>query len=278
MLIALHARRSHASIRHFSEAFPGRPLVVVLTGTDLYRDIAHDGEAQRSLDLASRLVVLQELGARMLPDAVRAKVAVIYQSAVAIPRLAPLSRCFEIVVSGHLRAEKDPFRVCAALGKLPGTSRIRVSHAGGALSADYAAQAHEWMKREPRYRWLGEMPHWKAMRLLARSRALVVSSHMEGGANVVCEALACGVPVIASRVDGNVGMLGPDYDGYFTPGNEEELSHLLLRFEQNSDWRSQLQEACAARASLVDPARECRSVQELVAVCLNQPSHGQAAA
>jgi hypothetical protein len=43
LLIALHARRSHASIENFCQLHPERPLIVVLTGTDLYRDIQFDG-------------------------------------------------------------------------------------------------------------------------------------------------------------------------------------------------------------------------------------------
>jgi hypothetical protein len=39
-LIALHARRSAPVIQRFRESRPHMPLIVVLTGTDLYRDLA----------------------------------------------------------------------------------------------------------------------------------------------------------------------------------------------------------------------------------------------
>jgi len=35
LMLALHARRSHPSIMRFREAYPGRPLVLALTGNDL---------------------------------------------------------------------------------------------------------------------------------------------------------------------------------------------------------------------------------------------------
>src|SRR5574340_812270 len=94
-------------------------------------------------------------------------------------------------------------------------SRIRVSHVGRALEEDMVRRANELMQRFPRYRWLGEIPHWQVRRKLAHSHLMVISSRMEGGANVVCEALAAGVPVLASRVAGNVGMLGEDYAGHY---------------------------------------------------------------
>src|SRR6185369_5110669 len=58
-LIALHARRSAESIAAFRDR-SANGVAVVLTGTDLYRDLAGSREAQRSLDLADRLVVLQD--------------------------------------------------------------------------------------------------------------------------------------------------------------------------------------------------------------------------
>jgi glycosyltransferase involved in cell wall biosynthesis len=182
-----------------------------------------------------------------------------------------LSRSFEVVVSGHLRDEKDPFRAAAAAALLPPESRIRVTHMGGALTPGMAKEAQAWMAREPRYRWLGELPRWRAMRLLARSRLMVISSRMEGGANVVCEALACKTPVLASRVRGNVGMLGRDYPGYYPLGDEHALARLLLRAERDKTFYAALLRSCAARAPLVAPARERASLERLIADVTSTP-------
>jgi putative glycosyltransferase (TIGR04348 family) len=265
LLIALHARRSFGSIRDFANRMPGRPLVVVLTGTDLYRDIRTDPCARQSLELATRLVVLQELGALELPPRLRRKTETIYQSASTAPAPRPLSTCFEVVVSGHLREEKDPFRAAAAAALLPKESRIRITHMGGALTPEMAQEARAWMKREPRYRWVGELPRWRALRILARSRLMVISSRMEGGANVVCEALACKVPVIASRVRGNVGMLGRAHSGYYPVGDEHGLARLLLRAERDPTYYAELARSCAARAPLVRPEHERASLKRLLA-------------
>jgi putative glycosyltransferase (TIGR04348 family) len=265
LLIALHARRSASSVAAYAGRYPGRPLVLVLTGTDLYRDIETDADAQRSLELATRLVVLQDEAPKALPRKLRGKVRVIYQSAPAVSRHAPLAQHFEALVSGHLRAEKDPFRAAAAAAYLPATSRIRVTHIGRAMTTEMEAEARRRMSCEPRYRWLGERSHAAALRLLARSRVLVISSIMEGGANVASEALACGVPVIASRIPGNVGMFGRDYPGYYPVGNERALAKLLARAETDAKFYRQLEKACAARRDLVTAKRERRTLEALIA-------------
>ena len=116
LLIALHARRSQRSIRKFRQAHPDLPLVVVLTGTDLYRDIKNDPDAQRSLELASRLVVLQKLALNEMPKHLHSKTRVIYQSAEPYPvQPTRTNESFRVCVVGHLRGEKDPLRTAMAL-------------------------------------------------------------------------------------------------------------------------------------------------------------------
>lgn len=265
LMIALHARRSYSSISDFAAAFPRRPLVVALTGTDLYRDIRTDRQAQQSLQLATRLIVLQEQGLHELAPELRGKTRVVYQSTKPFGMTRPLLRSFEVCVSGHLRVEKDPFRAALALRYLPDTSRIRVTHIGGALSAAMADEAEKWMRREPRYRWLGELPRWRARRYLARARLMIISSRMEGGANVVTEAITAGTPIIASHIPGNVGMLGPDYAGYYPLEDEQALASVLERAEADSTFYRTLKRQCAARRPLLAPARERAGLRRLLA-------------
>jgi len=265
LMIALHARRSHDSLMAFRARFPDRPLILALTGTDLYRDIHIDAAARRSMEAADRLVVLQDMGVRELPPALRSKTRIIYQSAQVGALTPPLKTRFEVIVSGHLREEKDPFRTAAALRLLPHTSRIRVTHIGGAMTSAMATEAHAWMEQEPRYHWLGERPHWQALRFLRRARLMVISSRMEGGANVVCEALAARVPVLASRVSGNIGMLGRSYAGYFPEEDEPALARLLLRAETDPAFLEGLRRQVTARHQLVHRDRERQCLARLVA-------------
>jgi putative glycosyltransferase (TIGR04348 family) len=265
LMLALHARRSHASIKRFAELCPDLPLVVILTGTDLYRDIRTDPSAQESMQLATCLVVLQEMGLNELAPALREKTHVIYQSARPVQPAQPSKRRFEVCVIGNLREEKDPFRCALAVALLPDSSQIRISHMGRALNDDMARQAQALMEKYPRYRWLGELPHSRVRNRLARCRLMVISSVMEGGANVVSEALAAGVPVIASDISGNIGMLGADYAGYYPCGNERALADLLHRAENSPEFYGLLKAQCARREHLVEPEQELAGLEQLIA-------------
>jgi putative glycosyltransferase (TIGR04348 family) len=264
MMIALHTRRCHPSISRYATAHPDHPLVAVLTGTDLYRDIRSDDDAQDSLELATRVVVLQEAGLDELRPRHRAKARVIYQSAEPIRPQPPAKTSFDVCLLGNLRAEKDPFRCALAARLLPPASRIRVTHAGRVHSKEFAAQARSLMSAEPRYRWLGEVPRWRARRLLSRARLLVQSSLIEGRANAVAEALAAGVPVIASRIAGNVGMLGKDYPGFYPVGDERALALLLERAETDATFYGSLEARGAARRPLTLPERERNALGGLI--------------
>ena len=263
MMLALHARRSHDSIRRFHRAHPERPLVVALTGTDLYRDIRQDASAQESLRLATLLVVLQDQGPLELGAALRGKTRVIYQSAAAGEPMRPATR-FNVCVVGHLREEKDPFRCAYALPYLPAESRIRVRHLGKAMDRTSEREARRLNRQQPRYHWLGEVPHGRVRDAMRRSHLMVISSRMEGGANAVSEALALRLPVLASDVPGNVGMLGEDYAGYFPVGDARALAALLRRAETDAAFYRRLARQCAARRRLVKPERERRTLLAIV--------------
>jgi putative glycosyltransferase (TIGR04348 family) len=262
-VIALHARRSASSIAASAAGFPTRPVVVVLTGTDLYRDIKTDADAQRSLALAAHLVVLQDAGLQELPSAIREKTSVIYQSASALkPAVRPAIHP-GITMIGHLRTEKDPrtFMQAAALVR---SSRLRLMHIGGALDSTLAEQALATQQNVPHYRWLGNLPHAKTRQYLKRSYLTVIASTIEGGANVIVEAVTSGVPVLASDISGNRGMLGQDYAGYFPVGDSQALADMIEHAAVNPHFYAGLRQQCDARATLFAPERERAAVLQLI--------------
>jgi len=267
LLIALHAWRSAEAVQHFRERHPDRPVIVALTGTDLYRFLITDPEiTRRSMELADRLVVLHEAAVKAVPEPLRYKVCVILQSAEAPPtRKVPSPKSFDVCVVGHLRDEKDPLRAAYAVRDLPPESQLRVLHLGKAHTEAWAQAAREEMARNARYCWRGEVPFWRVRQTLVRSRLMVLSSRMEGGANVISEALVAGLPVIASRIDGSVGLLGPEYAGYYPTADAAALTAILLRAEREPDFYARLVEACAARAPLFRPEREQQAWRELLA-------------
>jgi putative glycosyltransferase (TIGR04348 family) len=263
VLIALHARKSHSSILKFEERSDA-PLIVALTGTDLYRDLPASAEAQRSLELADRVIVLQEAALAELAAPVRKKTGVVYQSSDCALRHTPPQSRFRVAVVGHLRAEKDPLRAVLALSRLPAEENLEVVHIGDALDPALGEEARSWMAREPRYRWLGSLPHGRALGWIARSHALVVSSVMEGGANVIAEAARIGTPVLASRMSGNLGMLGRAYPGYYTVGDEAGLARLIARAARDRNFYRKLKLALRARRALFAPATERSALLQVV--------------
>ena len=265
VLIGLHARKSASSIRSFCERYPERPCVVALTGTDLYGDLQRSTTAQDSLKLASRLVLLQPAGVEEIPVALRGRCRVIFQSAIGIRKVPPLRRSFEVVVAGHLRPVKDPFRTAYAVRQLPASSSIKVTHVGAALSDRMREMAEAEMDRNTRYRWVGEQTHGRTRRLIARARLLVLSSRMEGGASVIAEALVNGTPVIASDISGNRGMLGDRFPALFPLADTRALRELLVRFEADREFAREIRRWCRDLAPQHAPRNEVRCWKELLA-------------
>ena len=256
LMLALHARRSHASIRSFAI---GKPLVVALTGTDIYRDMRTSKEAQESLELAHRLVVLQPKAAEELAARLRRKVRVVVQSSATLLRHRPVAKSFRVCVIGHLREEKDPLRTLSALKFIPAGVPLEVVHLGAALDRELVPRTND-----PRYRWLGSVPHAQALRWLASSHVMVISSRMEGGANVVCEALRIGVPVLASRIPGNVGLLGAGYRGYFPVEDQRALARLVTRAAVDRAFYGTLKSQIAKLRPMVAPRAEARALLAVI--------------
>ncbi len=266
-MVAVHAWRSAESIAEFRHRFPARPLVVALSGTDIYRfQHSHPETTIRSMELADALVCLHDLVHRAIPRRFAKKLHVIHQSAppLAAPR-TPSKRHFDICVVGHLRDEKDSLRTAYAARLLPAGSRLRVIHLGKAHDAAWARDARAEMKRNPRYVWRGEVPGWAVRRAFARCHAMVLSSVMEGGANVISEAVIARLPVIASDIEGSIGLLGDDYDGYYRVGDEAALAALLHRAETEPAYLRHLAAQCRKRAPLFTAARERAAWNKLLA-------------
>jgi glycosyltransferase involved in cell wall biosynthesis len=205
LLVALHARRSHSSVVSFRRHNPEVPIIVALTGTDLYRDVPINHRARKTLEIATRIVVLQPKAIDELRPSLQDKSRVIYQSVESTPEPASgkaaktrahnqerrkrVNANFDVCVIGHLRPVKDPFRTAHAARMLRESSRIRVLQIGKAMTDAIAARARKEMLVNHRYEWLGERSRSQVRRVLAKSRLCVLSSRMEGGANVLSEAI-----------------------------------------------------------------------------------------
>lgn len=260
VLLAVHARRSAPAVVWWHTNRPDRPLIVALAGTDLYRDMPDDVATMTSVDLADALIVLQETAIGRLEGfdtSWPSKTHVIHQSvSLPIPERQPVADEFRVVVLAHLRPVKDPLLAAQAARLLGDESRLVVHHAGAAHDVAWHAAAEHEMASNRRYVWHGELAAEPALALLATADVLACTSLSEGGANVVTEALACGVPVVATRIDGNTGLLGVDYPGLVEVGDVAGLASLLADLEHDADRLADLQRRVDARRGLSDPDSE----------------------
>lgn len=290
VMIALHARKSHASIAAWAAARPSpnssvaQGLMVVLTGTDIYGQLDQDLAAQDSIAKASSVLVLQDQALAKVPEVHQSKTHVFYQSTTLRKTLSKPHTRLKALMVGHLRDEKMPQTYMEAAVHLRSFKSIYLDHIGEALDPEFAEAARQTMAACPNYRWLGGVSHGEARRRIQSAHVLVHCSQMEGGAHVIMEAVCSGTPVIASRIDGNIGMLGATYPAYFELGNAVALANLLSQLEQELLHPSRqpsnkvtlyarMTQAAQTRVPLFAPAREAAELLALVEEVGGHASH-----
>lgn len=265
LLVALHARRSADSVMRSRQAAPSRPVVLVLTGTDVYDDLRWSSEAQAALAQADRVVTLQAAALQELAPEVRARALVIPQSARAVgsPREQDAAY-FDALVIAHLRAVKNPLLAAHAARRAPRESRLRVRLVGEALEPELGREAEREARENPRFEWLGPQPFSETACLLSAARVLVVSSQDEGGPAVVTEAIAAGTPVLSTRIPSVESLLGAAYPGFYERGDEAGLAALLLRCELEPAFLGELRSRVLVHQAEVSPELERERLCELL--------------
>jgi len=268
LLIALHGRRSAKTGNWWRERHPDRPVVVGLAGTDLYVDMPSDAATMANVAAADALIVLQPAAVERLhafEPSWADKTHVIHQSVdqPLPPRQPPFDE-FRVVVLAHLRSIKDPLLAARAASMLPPTSRVAVHHGGRAMDDDWLLQVSAEAASNERYVWHGELNAAAALELLASADVLACTSISEGGANVVTEAIAMGVPVVGTRMAGNVGLLGDDHPGLFPVGDHLGFASMLDWLELSPTALDELAQRSVDRQHLTEPETERRALDTLI--------------
>ncbi len=177
-------------------------------------------------------------------------------------------------VVGHLRAVKDPFLAARAVRELPPESTLRVEHIGACLEPQLAEQARVEERSNPRWRWLGPLSRRETLRQIASAHVLVSTSRSEGGPSVLAEALLASTPIVSTRTDGALGMLGAGHPGLFDVGDEAALRRLLLHAEADANFLSELQAAGDLRRGAFSRELERAALRDLLAGLDSSPTAG----
>ena len=259
VMIALNARKSAKAIARFCELNPGSKLIIILTGTDINHPDSLDKDSATwvSMKLADRLVVLHEASLEQVPEIFRGKTSVIYPS-VTLP--ADLQHApegdFTIIMTGNMRKEKNPALAVAAAEKI--SPALEIHHYGECTSTGSENVIEH-----------GIFSHDTMLDAMSSAGVLLNTSFQEGGANAICEAVTMGLPVSASAIPGNIGMLGEDYVGLFPSNDLDALVNMLEKTANDPDFYALLKKQLAARAPLFTYAQESESWQDLLNGLIN---------
>ena len=267
-LIALNARRSAGVVAEFDLLHPGRQVIVIITGSDInHAEMEDEGSAtRRTMARADALVVLHEADMEVLPGGLREKATCIFPS-VRLPGSAlhdpAPGDVFEVIMAGNLRAVKNPQLAVEVAALLPDDSPIFINSYGDA-SEELAVEMTHASAEVRHFNWCGKLDHATLMEKMARAHILLNTSILEGGANAICEAVTMGLPVIATDIRGNVGMLGEDYPGLFPCGDAQAAAGLLRRCATDASFYEELKRRVKQRASLFDFATESSAWVDLI--------------
>jgi glycosyltransferase involved in cell wall biosynthesis len=198
---------------------------------------------------------------------------VISQSAERMPALPlpPGHDGLDVISVDNLRDEKDPLTLLRAAVRLAERRDIRITPIGYALDPTLGDAVRRACTAAPSLRWLGGLPRTLTREHIQRSQLLVNTSRMEGGAHVILEAAQSGCAVAASRIAGNVGMLGPGHEGLFELGDDAQLARLIERAADERAFLVRLRDQTLARADLFEPAEEQRRLRALIGELLETP-------
>jgi glycosyltransferase involved in cell wall biosynthesis len=190
-----------------------KPLSITARGTDI--NLISNFPLPRKMILwASKvasvnLAVCEALRQRMLEIGISEPTSHVLRNGVDLQLFSPLDRealrekwqiNAKLLISvGYLIERKGHHLIIEAMSALPDYQLFIVG--GGEWEAKLKAQA-QTLGVADRVRFIGEVGHQHLPELYNIADALVLASEREGWANVLLEAMACGTPVVASKIWG----------------------------------------------------------------------------
>jgi len=282
VVVALHAGHCHRALEVWRSLGKPIPLIFIVSGTDLFQPILEENvvsdEFRSACSDAESIVTLARGLHRYYPeeerDLWRDRTQTILQGANPIAwQLSEASTQLAVVI-GNLRSIKDPWLPVEALsvlkqrGTASGLAPLEVQHYGSLLDEADQQRVESAQARLPgpdlRWCWKSEVSRGQIENLMSLAPLLIHPSVHEGGANVVGEFLVSGLPILASRAPGNLGLLGEDWPGLFDVGDAHGLADLLHRWRTSGDFRNSLFSASKRLSSKHDLSCERESWYRLL--------------
>lgn len=188
--------------RHFN-----KPLVITARGSDITLFPSYALPRRQILWAARRadaiITVCNALRDEVVAMGIEADRVVSLRNGVDLELFRPTERkanpMFTLLAVGHLVPVKAQDLIIGALPLLPD---VRLVLAGDGPDRAKLENLARELNVTDRVTFLGAVPQAQLRAHYGAADALVLSSSREGWANVLLEAMACGTPVVASRVYG----------------------------------------------------------------------------
>lgn len=224
----------------------------------------------RDTSTAAAVRVVNKTVAELLPKwgVSKAKVRVVPSFYLDRTKLVPdasIQKKYDIAFCGRLVSNKGLSNVIHALTLLPDATLLVV---GDGPERQAAHQLTKKLGVEHRVEFLGWLPTQEAvMRQLQSAKVFVMNSKSEGGPRVALEAMAVGLPIVATKVGIMPEVIIDGRNGMLTTGEPDDLAAKLRTLLGDQVLREQMSEAAKdvinrfERSSLI--ARYAQFLQDL---------------
>lgn len=147
----------------------------------------------------------------------------------------------KVLTIGSLIPRKGIDQIIGAMAQAVNRENVRLSIIGTGPEAAALNRMAEDLGLARNVRFIGQVAASEIPNTLADADVFVLASHSEGRPNVILEAMAAGLPVIATNIDGNKELITHNENGLlFQDGAVEELARHIECLSRDVELRDKL--------------------------------------
>jgi glycosyltransferase involved in cell wall biosynthesis len=145
---------------------------------------------------------------------------------------------YDIVFCGRLVANKGLAETLLAVKQLEKASLLIIGDGPMRANTEKIAKL---LQIDHRVEFRGWLPTQQdVVRAITSAKVFVMNSRSEGGPRVALEAMACGLPVISTRVGVMPDVIEDGVNGLFTDGTPDDLARRLKELLENPELRERI--------------------------------------